>query len=203
MQTITVTNFKGGSGKTTSTAFLAHAFVQIGRSVLIVDADPQGSLLRWSEQADWSIPTLALPAKNLHRQLPGIAGTRYEVILIDTPPLDDHGGIVYSALRAADAVVLPMAPTMMELERVPDLLRAVEEVAALRDVQQTVRVLLNRTVPNASSTAVVRQALAGLNCDVLPTTIPRREAIAQGFGAPITGNLHGYISAATELERQP
>jgi chromosome partitioning protein len=90
MKTITIANLKGGSGKTTSAAYVAHAFQQLNRSVLIVDADPQGQIAHWSELAEWTIPTLALPAKDLSRQLPGISGrSRYDIAVIDTPPLYD------------------------------------------------------------------------------------------------------------------
>ena len=44
MQVIAVTNFKGGSGKTTTAAHLAQYFALRGYRVLAVDLDPQASL---------------------------------------------------------------------------------------------------------------------------------------------------------------
>jgi chromosome partitioning protein len=44
LQTIAVTNFKGGSGKTTTAAHLAQFFVLRGYRVLAVDLDPQASM---------------------------------------------------------------------------------------------------------------------------------------------------------------
>ncbi|MDA8220052.1 MAG: ParA family protein [Chloroflexota bacterium] len=41
---IAIANQKGGSGKTTTTRSLAAAMVEMGRRVLMVDMDPQGSL---------------------------------------------------------------------------------------------------------------------------------------------------------------
>ncbi|MGB0905609.1 MAG: plasmid partitioning protein RepA, partial [Mangrovicoccus sp.] len=44
LQTIAVSNFKGGSAKTSTTAHLAHGLGLQGYRVLCIDADPQGSL---------------------------------------------------------------------------------------------------------------------------------------------------------------
>jgi chromosome partitioning protein len=47
MLTITLSNNKGGSGKTTTTVSLAAAFAERGQRVLVVDLDPQGSATEW------------------------------------------------------------------------------------------------------------------------------------------------------------
>ena len=44
MKKIAVLNYKGGSGKTTTVANLAHGFSLKGYNVLMLDTDPQGSL---------------------------------------------------------------------------------------------------------------------------------------------------------------
>ena len=47
MKTLTLSNNKGGSGKTTTTVSLASAFAERGLRVLVVDLDPQGSATEW------------------------------------------------------------------------------------------------------------------------------------------------------------
>jgi len=47
METITLSNNKGGSGKTTTTVSLASAFAERGHRVLVIDLDPQGSATQW------------------------------------------------------------------------------------------------------------------------------------------------------------
>lgn len=49
MKVIGVLNQKGGVGKTTISVNLASELARRGNKVLLVDADPQGSALDWSE----------------------------------------------------------------------------------------------------------------------------------------------------------
>ena len=190
MKVITLANLKGGSAKTTSTAHLAHAYAAQGKSVLVIDADPQGSSLRWSEQGEWDIPTIALPVKNLHTRLVGIVSPTTDVVLIDTPPLDEHAGIVYSALRAADTIIITMAPTMLEFERLPHVWAVIDEVESLRDNLPNVAVLLNRTITNANSTPMFRDLITDSGHIVL----------TKAFAAPVT-DLGKYADAALEIDQ--
>lgn len=53
MKKIALFNHKGGVGKTTLTVNIADAFVEMGHSVLLVDADPQCNLTSfYLEEAD-------------------------------------------------------------------------------------------------------------------------------------------------------
>jgi len=203
---IAVANLKGGTGKTTSTAYLAHAFGQLGRRVLIIDADPQESITGWAEISHWSIPTASMPSKQLHRKVKGL-GAGYDVVLIDTAPFypqEKHEpeyvpppGIVDSALRAADMVVIPMAPTLMELHRVRPTLKAVER-AGLQDVRFLLRGVSRQ---GEGPSAGVRDVLVAGGSRVMQAEVKHLKALAQSFGGPVGPGLHGYLSAAIELEK--
>jgi len=186
MLTFVVTNLKGGTAKTTTAAFIAHALADAGLAVLVVDADPQGSALRWSEAADWPMPVVGLPVKTLHTQLAGIAGGR-DAVVIDTPPLDEARGIVLSAMRAATHVVVPTAPTPIEVERLPTVRAALDDVAELRADGRppAAHILLTRTVSNAASTGAWRTAISEAGWHVLTAEVRRLEVFAQAFGDPI------------------
>src|SRR6266571_314383 len=65
-----VVNLKGGTGKTVTAVHLAVALAQQGRT-LLVDADPQGSALSWSQEAgDFPCSVVGLPVRDLRRRLP-------------------------------------------------------------------------------------------------------------------------------------
>lgn len=187
MLVIAVVNLKGGTSKTTTSAFLAHALHEADLATWAVDADPQGSLLHWSGVADWPMPCLGMPERTLHARLDGVVGGRAEAIVIDTPPLDEQAGIVYSALRRATHVVTPVAPTPIEYERLPAVRAALEDVAPLRASGTPPEhwVLLTRTVAQASSTQAYREAITAEGDRVLRAHVPRREQYAQAYGDPI------------------
>lgn len=193
MKIITVGNYKGGSGKTTSAVFLAHAFRELGHRVLLVDADPQGSATRWHELGALDIPLEAMASRAVGRGLAGMNRARFDVVVVDTPPVEEEGGIVESALSVSDLALLTLAPTVLEFERVQDFRAAVAAAG-----RPELRVLLNRVVNRASSTGMVRADLAGDGVAVLRAEIPRRESIAWAFGEPVR-NMAGYLSAAEEL----
>lgn len=200
MRVLALVNLKGGSAKTTSAAFLAHALRAQGRRVVMIDADPQGSALRWQGLAEWPVPVAGLASTTLHRQLWGVIDrARFDVVVIDTPPMEEREGIVASVLRVATDVIVPMAPSMMELDRISPVWKALDDAAGYRDTDPDAAVLLNRTVANASSTETVRTLLVDGGRRVLTATIPRREVYAQAFGAPVPEHEPAYGAVAAEL----
>jgi chromosome partitioning protein len=191
---LALANLKPGTGKTTSAVWLAHVFAQAGNAVLLVDADPSGSALEWSDlaamdpglppQAAFPFRIVALPSRELHRRLPEIA-TKDDVVIIDAPQLEDHAGIARSALRYADEILIPCAPTPIEINRTSPVTEEIREVEAVRDRPARSAILLNRCITRAHSTADAREALVSLGYDVLGTAVPRLEVYAQSFGLPI------------------
>ncbi len=191
---LALANLKPGTGKTTSAVWLAHVFAQAGNSVLLVDADPSGSALEWSDlaamapamppQAAFPFRIVALPSRELHRRLPEIARVD-DVVIIDAPQLEDHAAIARSALRYADEILIPCAPSPIEINRTSPVRDEIAEVEAFRGGPARSAILLNRCIARANSTADAREVLAGLGYDVLGTAVPRLEVYAQSFGMPI------------------
>jgi chromosome partitioning protein len=191
---LALANLKPGTGKTTSAVWLAHVFAQAGNSVLLVDADPSGSALEWSDlaamdprlapQEAFPFRIVALPSRELHRRLPEIAQDD-DVVIIDTPQLEDHASIARSALRYADEIVIPCAPNPIEINRTTPVRDEIDEVGDIRDQPARSAVLLNRCIARAHSVGDAREALQDLGYDVLPTAVPRLEVYAQSFGMPI------------------
>ncbi len=191
---LALANLKPGTGKTTSAVWLAHVFAQAGNSVLLVDADPSGSALEWSDlaamdprlapQQAFPFRVVALPSRELHRRLPEIARDD-DVVIIDTPQMEDHAAIARSALRYADEIVIPCAPNPIEINRTTPVRDEIAEMEPARDRPARSVILLNRCITRAHSVSDARHALQDLGYDVLATAVPRLEVYAQSFGLPI------------------
>jgi chromosome partitioning protein len=191
---VALLNLKPGTGKTTSAVWLAHIFVEAGQHVLLVDADPSGSALEWSDLAalDPRLPPtaafpfriVALPSRRLHLRVPEIAHAD-DVVIIDAPQLEDHSGIARSAMRYVDEILIPCAPSPIEINRTTPVRDEIAEVEEVRDKPARSAVLLTRCITRAHSTANAREALQDMGYDVLRTSVPRLEVYAQSFGLPV------------------
>lgn len=203
MIVIAVVNLKGGSSKTTTAGFLAAAFHETGMRVLGVDADGENeSLQGWHAGADLPWPVVTLAVSNLHKTLPGITGDNYDVVVIDTPPMQAQRGTVLSAARVATHVVVPMAPTPIEHARLPAVRELLDEVASVRPDGHPPRaaVLLTRVKSRAASTGTYRDLTSETGWTVLKAQVGSLERYAQAWGDPIARAADTpYGDAALEL----
>jgi chromosome partitioning protein len=141
------------------------------------------------EHASFPFRMVALPSRELHRRVPEIAQDD-DVVIIDTPQIEDHAGIARSALRYADEVLIPCAPSPIEINRTSPVREEIAEVEAVRATPGRSAVLLNRCIARAHSTTDAREALQELGYDVLDTAVPRLELYAQSFGMRIKLSEH-------------
>jgi chromosome partitioning protein len=105
---VALLNRKGGVGKTTLALHLAGEGAREGKRGALIDADPQGSSLDWSEQRTKEglrrlFGVIELASDTLHREAPELARDADHVV-IDGPPR--IGALMRSVLLSADQVLI-------------------------------------------------------------------------------------------------
>ena len=197
---VALLNQKGGVGKTTLALHIAGEWARQGKRVIVIDADPQGSALDWSEQRSReALPRLfgvvGLARDTLHREAPELARDA-DHLVIDGPPR--VAGLMRSALLAADLVLIPALPSPFDGWASAEMLKLLDEARIFRP-QLVARFVLNRC---GARTVIARETAAALaehDPPVLATRIGQRVVFAD---AARTGRLAAEIGANSSAARE-
>jgi chromosome partitioning protein len=199
---LTVAQQKGGAGKSTLAIHLAVAWSKAGKKVAIVDIDPQASVSHWDERR----------GSNGHgnghaSELPHVVklsgwrtaseverlGREHDLVLIDSPP---HAATeARIAVRAAQLVLVPMQPSLMDLwatQATLDMAKA-ERVPAL--------IVLNRVPARSRAAEEVASEVANIGAPLADARIGNRVALASALhrGKGIS-EYEATSTAAHEIE---
>lgn len=207
---VAVAGQKGGTGKSTIAVCLADEAATRGRAVLLVDADPQGTVRTWAAIASedtqtsrrpsaYVEPTVVAMGETMHRpdQLPRLAAGFVDVI-IDLPPR--HGAVQRSALMIADVAVLPCGPSAADAWALATSIELVVEAQTIRP-ELLAAVAITRKQNRTALGKGAREALAEGGLPILSTELGYRvayqEALAAGMGA---ARYAPRDAAATEVK---
>lgn len=144
--------------------------------VLVIDADQQGTCLKWAAMAAEETPfpatVMGMTEPIIHRQLPRIRAD-YDFILVDTPPHAE--AVARSAIIGADLVIIPVLPSPVDLWSAATTRKIVLDAQVQRP-EIDCRLLLSRVVPNTALTQETVEALEVYDIPILSTRLHQRQA---------------------------
>jgi len=206
---ISLLNQKGGVGKTTLATHVAGALAQHGASTqlstssstLLIDADPQGSALDWSQRRQQQgyarlFSVIGLPRETLHQEAAQFAQDHQHVI-IDGPPR--VAALARSAILASDLVLIPVQPSPYDIWASAEMVALIQEAKIYKPTLQAAFVI-NRKVAGTVLGRDVRNALKEQPLPALQTDVGQRIVFADSVAAgALAQELEPMGKAAHEI----
>jgi chromosome partitioning protein len=117
MPVIVIANPKGGVGKSTLATNVAGGLAAAGHSVMLGDVDRQQSARRWLALRPPQLPAIRGWDVGENDTLRPPKGTTH--VVLDTPA-GLHGKRLASVLRIADRVLIPLQPSLFDIQATHD-----------------------------------------------------------------------------------
>ncbi len=200
---IAVVNQKGGAGKSTLAMLLAGSLADEGRRVLVADADPQNTSLRWAQGGEGfpaDVIDLSGEEGKLHKYLKKRLDD-YNYIVIDTPPAAT-APVTASALRIAHLALVPVIPSPPDMWASVRIREAIEAAQADKNVDLLARIVVNQAQLNTVLAREVLALLPEFGIPMLAAQLKSRTAYRQcaALGASISALGSRAAMASMEVE---
>jgi chromosome partitioning protein len=165
---------KGGVGKTSLAIHTALAAEERGERVVLIDCDPQQSLLAWAKQRERKTPVvIAASGYELDKALAAAKHDRMTLAIIDTAPHSAPDAA--KAVGFAGLVVVPIRPSCLDLA-------AVGVTTAMVQALGSKAVFVLSACPvRALEVEETREALKGYSLPVFTGQITDRRAFARAL----------------------
>jgi chromosome partitioning protein len=173
MQRVIVLNPKGGSGKTTIASNLAACFAVGGQRPALLDLDPQGSSMRWlRKRPDDSAAIHGIAGfertgavtRSWQLRIPAECG----VVIVDTPAAVEPQALP-EITRGADAVLVPVMPSEIDIHATAKCIADLLLVAKIRRSENRIGIIANRVRVNTLVSQSLMRFLGSLDIPLVTT----------------------------------
>jgi chromosome partitioning protein len=173
MQRIVVLNPKGGSGKTTIAVNLAACYAANGDRPALMDLDPQASSTRWlRKRPDEAARIHGIAAFEKSASVTRSWQTRIpadcRVVIVDTPAAIDPLTLP-DLTRGADAVLVPVMPSDIDIHATAKCIADLLLVAKIRRAQKRIGIIANRVRSNTRVSQSLTRFLSSLDIPLIAT----------------------------------
>jgi chromosome partitioning protein len=204
---IAVVNQKGGAGKSTLAMLLAASLSDDGRRVLVADADPQNTSLRWASAGEGfpaDVEDLSDEEGKLHKRLKKRLD-EYDYVVIDTPPAAS-APVTASALRIAHLALVPVIPSPPDMWASLRIREAIQAAMADRNPDLIARLVVNQAQLNTVLAREVLALLPEFGIPMLAAQLKSRTAYRQcaalGSGIAALGSRAALASLEVDALRR-
>lgn len=189
MRTILVASSKGGAGKSTVATNLAAHFALEGKATAILDADRQKSSTHWCEKRA-QLESAVLPLDGCRRNWDKHLPEGIERLVVDAAA-GAMGEELADVLDMADAVVVPVLPSAIDIEATVPFLDSLVKHPRVKKGKLPVGLVGNRLKP---WTTASQQAMEQLKAWPYPLVAQLRDTQAYVLLAGLGKSVFDYHS---------
>ena len=176
MKVLAVLSQKGGVGKTTLATSLAVAAEADGKSVAVIDLDPQATASFWHDTRGKDTPVVvSIQPVRLGAVIKAAQEQGTDLVIIDGAAVQRE--IAYDAAAVADFVLVPTKPAVFDIKSMTETIKAVQQH------QKPLAIVLNMIAPTGVENTDAFDAAEVLGVDICPVTIGNRKAFFRSQGA--------------------
>lgn len=197
MPVVTITQRKGGVGKTTIAVSLAGELSLRGRDVALVDSDPQRSCGHWAQPGHLTFPVYEIPlSDNVAQWVASVGAVRQDYVIIDTAP---HERSVAASIALADLILVPCTASGLDLEATSETLSIIRAVRKRKRTRVHLLLVPNRVDRRALEGRQLTEELEAFGEPLAPF-IGARTAFVRAFSAGCSvADLPGAQAATEEI----
>ena len=189
MRTVLVASSKGGAGKSTLATNLAAYFALDGQRTVLVDADRQKSSTHWCEKRA-AMANAVLPLDGTRRNWEAKLPSDAQRVVIDAAA-GAMGEDLESFLAKADAVLVPVNPSIIDLEATVPFLHSLAQHPRVKKGKLPVGLVGNRLKPWTSAS---QQAVGQLKAWPYPVVGELRDTQAYVLMVALGKSVFDYHS---------
>ena len=192
MKTIAIISQKGGAGKTTIAVHLAVQAAKEGKSVIVLDLDPQASAMSWKDvRAEDTPEVTSIQPARLNVILNSLKKANADFVILDTAPHSENAALL--AAQAADVILAPCRPAFLDL-------KAIESTANLMKLAGKKGIAVLNCVPSRGAAAADESTavLTQFGFEVAPVQLGNRAAYIHSLAAGLTAQEYEPNGKATD-----
>ena len=196
---ITITNTKGGVGKSTLAAHLAIWLFDLGYRVALLDADSQRSSSEWMQKAEPKIAVRVATDSDAIQSARTELSLTYDFVIADAP--GKEGEAANAVTMFADLAVLPLEPTVLCVRALKEALKTVRLSQTVRQGKPETILVLNKVKKRSRRTAKLKKQLRDAGLRVAEGELRWLDAIAESCDSAVTRELSPkFAGGASDME---